>query len=74
MKNAHIRSSLAFISTQVEILENQATQAAQCRATLYVNFVMKETYGIQINKEQADAWTTHQLMVEILLKLKEKLS
>lgn len=60
------------LSVQLKALEDQAKQAEMCRATLYANFVVQETRGVQIPREQAEAMSTHQLMLEILLLLTEK--
>lgn len=59
------------LSILLKALEDQAKQAEMCRATLYTNFVVQETCGVQIPREQAEAWSTHQLMLEILLLLTE---
>lgn len=60
------------LSVQLKALEDQAKQTEMCRATLYVNFVIQETKGVQINHLLAEAMSTHQLMLEILLLLTEK--
>ena len=62
--------------TNIEIdalsLKHKAEQEANCRATLFVNFVAKSTCDIQIAHEIAERMSTYQLMCEVLLELIKK--
>ena len=60
-------SNKAANDTLINILIAKAEQEEQCRDTLYANFVPDHHLGI--STQQADSWSTHRLMYEILGKI-----
>lgn len=68
-----ISKSLDSLQEAISAVKQQADQAENCRATLYVNFVTRETCGIRFDAEVVDTWTTHAFLLEVLLALKAKI-
>lgn len=69
------REALAHIKTMLLQGEKCENDLSSIRATLYVNFVNKETDGVQISKDDYSMITTHELMIRVLqsysIKLKQ---
>jgi hypothetical protein len=60
------RALMRQLRHQVQVLDEKSRELGEIRAMLFVNFVRRETYGVQV--EDRD-WSTHGLLMKVIEEL-----
>jgi hypothetical protein len=69
VEEARVETLLDELKDRIELLECKERELEEIRAILYVNFIQRETYGVQILEEN-DIKTT-KLILEIIKRISE---